>query len=179
MVTMSKEFQIKYPMSAYAVRALRHTKSIKPHVFKAFMDYSGLNEKQAYRAMLAAINPPEVGVAHPGTIKGYSKHVTGDVILLSPRFVKQYEAFVVSGAVLYSGVGNVNVLYMKAQRNAELLMESKLLHEMVHWGREMVSRLPPGPLKDPGEIGWSFEKQAYGYDLVSSKLGLGQYISNY
>jgi hypothetical protein len=179
MVAMSKEFQTKYPMSAYAVRALRHTESIKPHVFKAFMDHSGLNEKQAHRAMLAGIDPPEVDVAHPGSIPGYSKHVTGDVILLSPRFVKQYEAFVVSGAVLYSGVGNVNASYMKAQRNAELLMESKLLHEMVHWGREMVSRLDDGPKKGPEEIGWLFEKQAYGDDVVSSKLGLGQYISNY
>jgi hypothetical protein len=65
------------------------------------------------------------------------------------------------------------------QRNAKLLMESKLMHELVHWGRSMVSYLPAGPERGPNEIGWLFEKRAYGSRLESSKLGLGEYIGDY
>lgn len=179
MVTMSSDFKEKFPNTAYAVRALRHIKSIKPHVFKAFLKNSGLSEKKADAAMLATVNPPEVYVTEYNVIAGYSKHSAGHVILLGPGFVQQYEAFVVNGVVRYSGVGNVNGKYMAAQRNAKLLMESKLLHEMVHWGRAMVSELAPGPKKGDGEVGWLFEKEAYGSHLTARKLGLEQYIGNY
>ena len=179
MVTMSTDFQQKYPGTAYAVRGLRHVKSVKPHVFKAFMKSSGLNEKRASATLTLTFDPlelqlvPSVIVAEPYTIAGYANYSgVWNVIRLGPGFVQQYEALVnVNGVVVYGK-------YLEAQRNAKLLMESKLLHELVHWGRAMVSGRPSGDKKGEGEVGWGFENDAYGSHLVSSKLGLGQYIGD-
>ena len=52
--------------------------------------------------------------------------------------------------------------------NVRLLVESKILHEMVHWGYYR-THLDFDP---PPERGWEFEKAAYGKTLTITSLGI-------
>lgn len=188
MVATTADFRNKYPQTSFAVRELRHVQSKKPQVFKAFINHTGLDEKHAIAALSLMgtsdklLPVPEVRI--DGSIKGYAKYFgAGDEIALQLAFVQQYEKFLKSdldsefiqhefnpGLVLPYG-------QLRSKRNVEhgnarLLMESKLLHELVHWGRRF-SMLPKGA-KDgrKHEEGWMFERDAYGDNIDAKRLGL-------
>lgn len=190
MVALSDDFRRRHSTTSLSVFDLRYVKSRKPHVFKTFLEYSGLDDDHATAVLVLTDSLlfgviPSVSVAELYTIPGYAKYPgVGDNILLGPGFVDQYEALV--------GVDDVRGRCPKGlfieergsivleQRNAKLLMESKLLHELVHWARRNISGLPLGASKGhKGEVGWEFEKSAYGMKLTSSTLGLREYIGDY
>jgi hypothetical protein len=90
-------------------------------------------------------------------VHGYARYQGLDFIAIRETFADQYEA-----------AAMVQVPYVN------LLMESKLLHEMVHWGYTMrYGQLEP----DRPERGWAFEKEAYGKHLTATSLGLREFIS--
>ena len=66
--------------------------------------------------------------------------------------------------------------------NARLLMESKLMHELVHWGRARVTGLPAGVRRENKnkpelkELGWKFEEKAYKRRINAKALMIEDYF---
>ncbi len=181
MAAISADFSIKYPQTTYAVKELRHLKSKKPSVFKAFMEDTGIEKTRAEEILTL----PNTMVESEPIPKFYLPEVpnngvyahypgVGDGIQLGLRFVLQYEAL----AGLYGPFDNKRSEREigRARRNARLLMESKLLHELVHWGRARVSGRSAGPKKGSGEVGWKFEEKAYKSRITAKSLMIQDYF---
>ena len=143
---------------------------------------------------------PEIDVST--AIAGYAKYPgIGKVIHLRKEFAEDYQALMSSdpfsgfdphgkaleerGHPVPSGVRDPHgrMIYEPApetlddeKEQAERLMESKILHEMVHWARTMITFLPD-PQSGPQEKGWQFEQAAYGKELTAFELKIRHYIS--
>jgi len=114
----------------------------KPKVFKAFQKYASLNEKVAERAIQHG-NHPVIEYRHMPTANG--EFIGGkypDTVFISKDICDRFR----------------NETDAKDPR-MHLLIESTLLHEMVHWGDWMDGEVTPG------ELGKTFEKEAYGKDV--------------
>jgi len=172
MAGVSADFSIKYPQTTYAVRELRHLETEKPHVFKAFMEDTGIGRDRAsdiltLQTTMAKSEPipyfylPEI----PMVGKYASYPGVGDGIKLGLRFVKQFDKL----AGWYGPFDGevVETELRRVRGNTRLLMESKLMHELVHWGRARVTGLPAGVRRENKrnpelkELGWKFEEKAY------------------
>ena len=138
---------------------------LNPKAFRAFVKWSTLDPQQARIALLPDAGPriivrqdlvgPELQL-RPDAIRGYARYTGSDFIVIREDFANQYET------AAMAGVPSVN-----------LLMESKILHELVHWGyKQRNGTLEPIIL----ERGWAFEKDAYGRELTATKLGLLDFI---
>jgi len=191
MVAVSHDLKLKYSCVATEVLNLRYLTTMSPHVFNVFVNRSGLDKERAIGAlMLHQVTKnfdwiPSVSVAAPGVIPGYARYPdVGNNILLGPGFVLEFETLMkIDAARGYNPIDNTHIEepafdLFDAQRSAKLLMQSKLLHELVHWGRRQ-SELPSGPQRGAKEEGWLFERQAYGRHIVSSGLKLNKYISDW
>lgn len=159
MVAVSPELRLEYSCIAAEVFNLRHLKNTSPRVFQAFTLRSGLDENRAIVALslhqaTSNLNwVPSVSVAAPGIVPGYSKYPdVGNTVLLNPNFARQFETLMkIDAARGHNPIDNTYIEepefdLFEAQRFAKLLMQSKLLHELVHWGRRQ-SGLPSGPAK--------------------------------
>lgn len=128
---------------------------------------------------------PTVTVPPAGFVPGYSHYDEyGDNLLIRPEFADEVQALENVDRLTERGPGDPNrnvslTTLIEVKRNALLLMQSKVLHEFVHWARVRVSKLPPGPKVGPGEVGWKFERDAYGKDQTARSLGLSRFVTNW
>jgi len=147
-----------YPeLRRFLTHSLSHLPQYNQKVFRAFLKWSTLDEPKARVALLPFFGPQLI--VRPHQIPGYARYEGLDFIVIREDFANQYEAAV----MVQVQVQSVNQL-----------MESKILHEMVHWGyTTRYGRLDP---RSP-ERGWEFEEEAYGSHLTATSLGLRDFIS--
>jgi hypothetical protein len=123
---------------------------------QAFLRWSEMKEEKARIALMPHFGPRLVIRTN---MSGYGLYTGLDFIAINIRFAEQFE-----------GAMRVD----KLRYRARILMESKLLHEMVHWGyTETFLQLEPELF---GDRGWKFEVDAYGWEVTSSSLGLEDVI---
>jgi hypothetical protein len=132
----------------------------KPKVFARFLEWSTLSKKAAERALMPWSGPDFLVQSLLSRGGGYADFPgISDFIWLSKIFAGQFELTQPN----YGG-----------HHQARLLMESVLLHELVHWGYwKTHGRLEP--LKP--ERGWEFVKSAYGAELTATSLGIRAFIA--
>lgn len=114
-----------------------------PKVFVAFQKYASLKEKVAERAIKHG-DPPVIEFRHMPTSNGEfigSKYP--DTVFISKDICDRFQGSETDAR----------------DPRMHLIVESTLLHEMVHWGDWMDGKVTAG------ELGKSFEKEAYGKDI--------------
>ena len=111
-----------------------------PKVFKAFQKYAGFDEKVAERAIKDG-NPPSIEWRHMPADNGQFLTKYPDTVFIAMAICARFEKD-------------------HADSRMHLLVESTLLHEMVHWGD-----YADGTVDTSQELGTAFERQAYGKDV--------------
>lgn len=172
----------KYPYTRVVLKELPKLPWRQAKVFKAYLAYTGLDTEWG-RLSLGSVGLMQVpskpfalrripSVVVTDRMRGYAHYDGSDTIQLRKLFVEQYEALV---SDLHREPEDT-IEEIEPPRtirgNARLLMESKILHEMVHWARTMVTLLPD--LND--DYGDRFERRAYGRIPTHTGLGLSDYI---
>jgi hypothetical protein len=133
---------------------------MQPRVFRALRHYARLSGADARAALTYESDAPVIRVAElPPKYAFYPG--SGDVIILQWSFVQDVESAHRSG-------------FAKVLR----LLESKILHEMVHWGwfKATLSRYEPPSRYGFRDYAWDFEKDAYGTTMTVKTLGLEEVI---
>lgn len=140
---VSTEFKRGYPaLAAWIEFRLPRVKD-KPQVFKAFQRHAGLTEKVALCALQHG-NLPEISYRNIPAANGeYIAHKWPRTVFIAMTICDRFEGSSVDA---------------KDPRMHELV-ESTLLHEMVHWSNWVEGKVPTY------EAGKAFEKDAYGKDV--------------
>ncbi|MFQ5652225.1 MAG: hypothetical protein ACE5IY_20030 [bacterium] len=138
---ISAHFKKKYPkLSKWIVTELPKVKN-KPKVWKAFQKYSELTAAQA----LSAVGSGSFPILHASVMPGSNGRFAGSTfpknIYLAEAICRKFEKSDSKNAKMH------------------ILVESTILHEMVHWGDWKDGK------DQPGEEGKQFEKAAYGKDI--------------
>jgi hypothetical protein len=138
---IAPNFKKTYPkMSVWIETNMSKVKS-KPSVWAAFIKYSELNQSKALLALTSG-QPPEI---HFDVMAGSNGRFSGtrfpDRVYLAKSICDKFEN------------ADANNIHM------HILVESTLLHEIVHWGdwKDGVDQI--------GEEGKEFEQAAYGRDI--------------
>jgi hypothetical protein len=133
---------------------------LQPHVFRTFVRYTGMSEGDARHALMYA-SVPIIRVAELHERKYAYYPGSGDVIILHWTFVTDVEAAHTTG---FAG--------------ALALLESKVLHEMVHWGwhKMTLSRNEPPSKYGLADYAWDFEKDAWGVPQTVYSTGLSHVV---
>jgi hypothetical protein len=140
---VSAGFVQKYPRVAMWICNNLPKVKEKPKVFNAFQKYSSLNEKVAERAIRHG-NQPVIEFRYMPTSNGeFIGNKYPDTVFISKAICDRFQ----------DSETDANDPRM------HLLVESTLLHEMVHWGDWMDGTV------GAGELGKAFEKEAYGKDI--------------
>lgn len=130
-----------YPKIAEWIEANLPKVRKNPKVFKAFQKYAGFDEEIAERAIKGG-NPPIIEWRRLDSANGeFRNKYPGSVFIaqvICRRFADDF-----------------------ADKRMHLLVESTLLHEIVHWGFYNKDR----DAREPQELGKAFEKEAYGLDV--------------
>jgi hypothetical protein len=155
----SSRYAVKYP-TLYGVltTAIPALPRLQPQVFSTFVRYTKLSEADA-RFALRYASDPVIRVADLHAPKYANYPGSGDVITIQHSFMLDVESAVATG-------------FTRALR----LLESKILHEMVHWGwfKATLRRTePPSKLAD---YAWDFENDAWGMPLDVYTMGLAHVI---
>jgi hypothetical protein len=112
-------------------------------VFKAFQKYGQLKEKVAERALEDG-NPPIVEYRHMGAANGeYHPKKWPDTVFIAMAICEKFQKSAADAK----------------DPRMHLLVESTLLHEIVHWGDWQDGD------ESRFEAGKAFEKEAYGKDI--------------
>lgn len=188
MAHVSRDFRKQYPQTSFAVLELRDIPSTKPKVFKHFLSSSKLSKIHAISALSSRgkdggsrFSPEFIIKQRSGSYAYYPG--AGNTIWLGPVFVEQYEDFLEEDIPLdfideqFSPSIRLQEGVLRKKRDivhdkARLLMESKLLHEMVHWARSIMGNPTGGSKRGSTEVGWMFERNAYGKELDAKSLEL-------
>lgn len=134
-------FEKQYPkLASWIATNLPKVKS-KPKVWGAFLKYSELTATQATTAMTKGFNPEIHFRLMPGSNGQFQGAKFPNRVFLAKSICDKFEA---------SDMKNPNI---------HILIESTLLHEMVHWGDWKDGK------DQAGEEGKAFEKAAYGKDI--------------
>lgn len=114
----------------------------KTKIFRAFQKYARLNETVAERA-----------IKH-GTLPNIDwRYMPAD----NGNFDKRYPTFVFISQTICEKFRDANATDQSAMAT---LIESTILHEMVHWGNSL-----DGQQNSHNEMGKAFEREAYGKDV--------------
>lgn len=138
---ISRSFRSAYPKLSLWIEGNVTRDKLSPKVWGAFMRYAELNSAKATLALMAG-TPPEV---HFETMPRSNGRFRGpsfpNRIYLAKAICDRFEKTDAS------------------EPRMHILVESTLLHEMVHWGdwKDGVDQ--------KGEEGKAFEKAAYGKDI--------------
>lgn len=140
---LSAGFSKDFPrLSDWIVRRLPAVKD-NVKVFKAFQRYAELNEKVAVRALQPG-NPPEIDRRHIAAANGeYLGRKYPGTVFIAISICERFER----------RPADANDPRM------HVLVESSLLHEMVHWGDWADGKVAEF------EAGKAFERAAYGKDV--------------
>lgn len=134
-------FKSAYPKTSKWIEKNMPTVSSKPKVWKAFVKYSELKSAAATLALTPG-KLPEIHFEHmPGSNGRFKGSKFPDRIFLAKEICDKFEKSDSTNPKMH------------------LLVESTLLHEMVHWGDWKDSK------DQAGEEGKAFEKAAYGKDI--------------
>jgi len=136
----------------------------RPKVLKLLANYTTMSEARI-RDALSKGHPPTVDI----TAKDQYEHtLPGIVIQIGRMFAGQYED------LLRRNAHKSSPDLARAAAAAVLLMESKLLHGLVHWGWGVMHPADPEPASSRGynDFAWDFETDFYGYPLTATALGL-------
>ena len=134
-------FQKQYPkLAAWIEVNLPKVKS-KPKVWNAFLKYSELTSSQASTALTKGFNPEIHFRIMPGSNGVFHGAKFPNRVFLAKSICYKFET------------GDMK------NPNMHILIESTLLHEMVHWGDWKDGK------DQAGEEGKAFEKAAYGKDI--------------
>jgi hypothetical protein len=138
--------------------------SKRPKVLKLLANYTTLSETRILDALTRG-HPPVVDI----TAKDQYEHtLPGIVIQIGRMFAGQYED------LLRRNAHHSSPDLARAAVAAVLLMESKLLHGLVHWGWGVMHPANPEPRSGRGynDFAWDFEYEFYGRPLTATALGL-------
>ena len=116
-------------------------------VFRAFQKYAGFDEKIAERAILHG-NPPNIEYRNMPADNGQYDPKYPGIVFISMKICDMFKEY-------------------NTDQRMHILVESTLLHEMVHWGNALAKYVPPQ------EQGKAFEKEAYGKDIRCFWSGCG------
>jgi hypothetical protein len=170
MASLTPDFIKTYPKLTKYLRNEFRNVPAKADVWKAFLKWSELPERLALEAVTFSPGAlPICGITS-------TRHVNGIFLRNQPRYVWLHQ--------------RVATLFEKGKKGSRLLVESTLLHEMVHWGnyisqygldsRELTtSKDSSGKVRggytktDSGlkEVGKAFEIDAYGRDVNAMNMG--------
>lgn len=114
----------------------------KPKIFKAFQKYARLDEKVAERAIKHG-TPPNIDWRYMPADNGNFDKKYPTYVFISQEICKRFRD---ADATDRSGMAT--------------LIESTILHEMVHWGDSL-----DGKKDSHSEMGKAFEIEAYGKDI--------------
>jgi hypothetical protein len=115
----------------------------KVKVFKAFQKYAELSEKVAERAIKHG-SPPVIEFRHMPTANGeFIGNKYPDTVFIAKDICDKFQTSESDAK----------------DARMHLLVESTLLHEIVHWGDWIDGKVAPF------EAGKAFEKEAYGKDV--------------
>jgi hypothetical protein len=129
-------------LSDWIVRRLPSVKD-NVKVFRAFQQYAELNEKVAQRALQHG-NPPEIDRRHIATANGeYLGRKYPGTVFIAISICDRFERWPADAR----------------DPRMHQLVESTLLHEMVHWGDWADGKVAEF------EAGKAFERAAYGKDV--------------
>ncbi len=130
-----------YPKLSIWIQANMPKVKTKPKVWAAFMKYSELDPSQASQALTPGQSPEVHFAVMPGVNGRFSGTSFPNRIYLAKSVCDRFEK---------SDSKNISM---------HILIESTLLHEVVHWGdwKDGVDQV--------GEEGKTFEKEAYGKDI--------------
>jgi hypothetical protein len=132
----------------------------QPRVFREFCRYTGMAPPMALAALTYG-TLPMVAVRELAQLKYGFYHPGRDEIVLQWTFVTDSEG---ARGARFTGV--------------LALLESKVLHEMVHWGWYQVHRSLYEPPSRYGytDMAWDFEHDAYGRPLDVYSTGLAHVV---
>ncbi len=130
----------KYPKLAKWLKNELPKAARKPRVWKAFLKYSELSAVKATAALKSGTKPTLCGKVLPGANGEFHGSANANKIFLAEAICKRFEK-------------------ESRKKKMLLLVESTVLHEMVHWGDWMDGK------DQAGEEGKQFEKAAYGKDI--------------
>jgi len=138
---ISPAFRTSYPTLAAWIEVNLLKIKLKPKVWKAFLRYSELKEPYATWSITPGYNPDIYAKLMPGSNGQFIGAKYPNRVFLAKSMCEKFE--------------NVDF----ANPKMHMLIESTLLHEMVHWGdwKDGVDQV--------GEEGTAFEKAAYGKDI--------------
>ena len=138
---ISKNFKKRYPKLTKWIKKNLPKAKRKPKVWTAFVKYSELSSAKAKLAVSIGRYPELHYAQMPGSNGRFRGSKFPNRIYLAKAICDRFET--------------------KDSNNAKMhiLVESTVLHEMVHWGdwKDNVDQ--------PGEEGKKFEKAAYGKDI--------------
>lgn len=142
----------------------------RPKVLSLISAYTRMPEGGIRTALAFASGPP----VDLTTRICYGHTPVPHVIQIGDIFAKQYEAL-----VNQTSVGNATPQLRAAASAAVVLMESKLLHELVHWAWGNANPARPEPPSRHGfqDMGWDFEADFYGRPLTATSMSIGNYIN--
>jgi hypothetical protein len=135
---------------------------LQPTVFDAFVRYTRLSRQAALDAIRPNILSPPVVVVKQTDKPRYSHYPgSGDIVIVQRSFVHDAESAFASG-------------HTRVRR----LLESKILHEMVHWGwfKATLRRNEPRSKWNYTDFAWDFEREAWGMPLDVHTLGVADVI---
>ena len=138
---ISPGFRKSYPKLAKWIETEIPKVEKKPKVWAAFLKYSELSAKSARIALKAGPAPVVFSDIMPGANGEFRGGTHPNNVYLAESICKRFES--------------------KDSKKPEMhvLVESTLLHEIVHWGDWKDGK------DQPGEEGKKFEKAAYGKDI--------------
>lgn len=138
---ISPQFKRSYPKLSNWIECEIPKVKGKPKVFAAFLKYAELNKKKAKLALQKG-QPPEINFdTMPNSNGRFSGKKFPNKVFLAKAICDRFES---------TDSKNLKM---------HLLLESTLLHEMVHWGDWKDG------IDHPKEEGKEFEKEAYGRDI--------------
>ncbi len=141
---VSPRLKREYPNLYDAIYKILGEVPKKPQVWKAFLKYSELNSTQAYTALTTCSATPIIDYRVMPSANGqFSGGTDKNRVYLAKSICEHFK----------NNSGERNSAKML------LLLESTLLHELVHWGDWKDGK------DQAGEEGKAFERAAYGRDI--------------
>ncbi|WP_188150512.1 hypothetical protein [Teredinibacter waterburyi] len=134
-------FQKTYPKLSSWIQANLPKVKVKPKVWNAFKKYSELKEPSATWAITNGYNPDITYAVMPGSNGRFNGGKFPNRVYLAKSICDRFESVDFSNPLMH------------------LLLESTILHEMVHWGDHKDGK------DQAGEEGKAFEVAAYGKNI--------------
>lgn len=141
---LSSEIKKTYPkLSGWIEKNIPKVRN-KPKVWRAFVQYSELTDAKALNAISMGHMPEIYFDKMPNSNGQYRGSKFPDRVFLAKEICERFEKV------------------DSKSEGIKILVESTLLHEMVHWGDFKDGK------DQPGEEGKAFEREAYGKDINRS-----------